>query len=62
MTDDSNFSRYKRGESYSYYGGFFKEFPAILTPPHSGYWNITLDLAGGSASIKYSINVITIPT
>jgi hypothetical protein len=62
LTDDNNFSRFKRGESYTYYGGFFKKFPAILKPPHAGSWNITLDLGGATASIRYSITVATVPS
>lgn len=61
LLDDSNFAAYREGRSHRYHGGFFREFPAILTPPCSGYWNITIDLGGGSASIRYDIRVVTIP-
>ena len=61
LMDDINFAEYQRGESYRYLGGFFKQFPAILAPPYPGYWNVTLDLGGASAHIRYSITVFTIP-
>jgi len=61
LTDDANFSQYKRGRSFRYYGGFFKKFPAVLTPPYPGYWNIVVDLGGANATIKYSIQVVKIP-
>jgi hypothetical protein len=59
LMDDMNFAAYKRGAAHRYYGGFFKRFPAALVPPHAGPWNVTLDLAGGSANIRYSITVVT---
>jgi len=61
LTDDVNYGHYRNGASFRYSGGFFKEFPAILFAPYSGNWHVTIDLGGASASIKYSITVITIP-
>jgi Domain of unknown function (DUF1883) len=58
LMDDPNFAAFQRGGAYRYQGGFFQKFPAVLVPPHAGHWNVTLDLAGGSAHIRYSINVI----
>ncbi|HAS8353704.1 DUF1883 domain-containing protein [Morganella morganii] len=60
LMTDSNFSNYKSGRGFSHHGGggFFTRLPAKLVAPHSGYWNITLDLGGGSANIKHSISVI----
>jgi hypothetical protein len=61
LTDDANFQAYQRGETFRYFGGgFFKEFPAILVPPYPGNWNVTIDLGGGSANIRYSITVAAI--
>ena len=58
LTDDSNFSSFKRGESFRYYGGFSERFPARLGVPHSGYWNITIDLGPGQGHIRYGLRVI----
>ncbi len=58
LLSDANFASYKRGQAYTYYGGFFTHFPASIAAPHSGYWNVVVDLGGGSANIRYSINVI----
>jgi hypothetical protein len=61
LTDDVNYGHFTNGRSYRYYGGFFKQFPAMLVPPYPGYWNITLDLGGGtSATVRYSIEAVTI--
>lgn len=58
LTDDVNFMSYKRGQGFRYFGGQFKAFPAIITPPHGGHWNVTIDLGGGSANIRYSISKV----
>jgi hypothetical protein len=60
--DDTNFAAYQRKDSYRYQGGFFKEFPADLVPPYPGFWNVSLDLGGAGANIRYSITVVTIPS
>lgn len=58
LTDDNNFDHFKRAQSHEYYGGFVRCFPCRIRPPHAGYWNITIDLAGGSATIRYGIHII----
>ena len=60
LMDDSDYSNYKARRSYQYYGGFFTHFPARLTPPRSGYWNVVLNLGGGRATIRHSIRVINL--
>jgi hypothetical protein len=60
ITDDSNFSAFQRGDSFRYYGGHFKRFPATITAPRSDYWNITIDLGGGSASVRYNLSLARI--
>lgn len=58
LTDDANFSSYKSGQRFTYFGGNFKAFPAIIRPPRSGHWNVVVDLGGGSANIRYNISKI----
>ena len=58
LTDDNNFHRYEIGRSYNFYGGFFRELPARILAPDEGYWNITIDIGEGTATIKHSIDVI----
>jgi hypothetical protein len=55
--DDSNFYSYKSRQSHHYYGGFFEYFPAKIRVPHSGHWNVVIDLGGGSANIRYKLAV-----
>jgi len=58
LMDDSNFQRYRTGGQFRYYGGFRKTFPTRISVPNSGNWNVVLDLAGGSARIRYSIQYL----
>ncbi|MDX6696204.1 MAG: hypothetical protein QOF02_3807 [Blastocatellia bacterium] len=58
LTTDENFQRYRRGDEFHYHGGFYKRLPARIPVPRTGQWNITLDLGGGNANIRYSINII----
>lgn len=58
VMDDTNFSYYRSGGRYHYYGGHFKMLPARIRVPSSGYWNVALDLGGGSANIRYNISYL----
>lgn len=58
ITNDSNFSSYRRGGQYTYHGGHFTHFPATITVPRTGHWNVVIDLGGGSASIRYNLSYI----
>lgn len=57
LTTDSNFSSFKNGRRYTFYGGFYERLPVRIAAPHTGYWNITIDLGGGSANISHSIKI-----
>ncbi|WP_336937091.1 DUF1883 domain-containing protein [Acinetobacter modestus] len=58
IMDDSNFARYKRRDSFNYFGGHFTHFPAQIAAPHTGNWNVVIDLGGGRANIRYNLSVI----
>ena len=58
VMDDTNFNHYQSGQRFSFYGGFYRRLPARIGVPHAGYWNVTLDLGGGRANIRYSINYL----
>ena len=58
VMDDSNFDRYRSGSDHHCYGGFYKMLPARIPVPNDGYWNTTIDLGGGSADIRHSINYL----
>ena len=58
ITTDAAFSSYRCGGRFQYYGGHYQRFPARITVPHSDNWNITIDLGGGRANIRYNISVL----
>ena len=58
LMSDSDFYSYRRGRSHRYHGGHYGRLPARIVVPGDGYWNITLDLGGGSASIQHSIGIL----
>ncbi len=43
LMSDGNFRSFKNGGRHTYHGGAFEQFPARISVPSSGYWNITLD-------------------
>jgi len=58
LLTDSDFSSYKRGGRFQYYGGHFKMFPAKISVPHSDHWNVVIDLGGGTAKIRHSLRFL----
>jgi hypothetical protein len=58
LLDDANFSAYRSGSRFDYYGGHFRRFPARIVVPRSDYWNVVIDLGGGGANIRYSLSFI----
>ncbi|MNF67679.1 hypothetical protein D3C76_374520 [compost metagenome] len=46
LMSDANFRSFKNGGRHTYHGGAFDTFPAKITAPSTGFWNITIDTAG----------------
>lgn len=58
LLDDTNYRAYKSGRPCKQYGDFYRKLPARIAAPHSGYWNIVIDLGGGTAQVRHSIQII----
>ena len=58
LMDSSNFHRYKRGESHSYFGGLAKRSPIRIAIPSAGHWHAAVDMQGLRGSTKASFRVI----
>ena len=58
VMDDPDFSSYRKGGFHHCHGGHYNRLPARITVPEDGYWNVTLDLGGGSAPIRHSIGFL----
>jgi len=49
LMSDKNFRSYKNGGRHTYLGGAFDRFPAKITIPDNGVWNITIDVVSRKA-------------
>ncbi len=58
LLDPANFSRYRRGEDFTYYGGSAKASPVCLGAPHAGSWHVVVDLGGHAGSVRAGLRVI----
>jgi len=58
LLSDADYDAYQQLRRFSYTGGTFKQFPARITVPASGHWNIIIDLAGAKGEIQYNISVV----
>ena len=55
LMDDTNFGQFKQGGQHHYYGGHATKSPVVLGPPHTGFWNVVIDLGGYSGSVRASV-------
>jgi len=58
LLDDSNYSSYKTGRNFHFYGGHAEVSPINITAPSTGHWHVAIDLGGGSGTIHPSIHII----
>lgn len=58
LLDDSNYSKYQRGEQHRYYGGLQTKTPARIVPPHPGHWHLVVDLGGYAGTVRASVRTI----
>ena len=57
VMSDSDFHSYRAGGRYDYFGGHFKQSPAVIRPP-AGRWNVVVDLGGFGGEVEASVRVI----
>lgn len=58
LLDDINFRSYQRGATHRYFGGLAERSPMQLRAPHSGHWNLVIDLGGYPGTVRASVRVI----
>ena len=54
----AEFDRYRRGDSYRYYGGLAKQSPVRLVPPNQGHWHVVVDLGGYAGHVRAEVRVV----
>jgi len=60
LLDSANFSAYRNGGRFTFYGGEAVKSPARESVPHAGHWHAVVDLNGNPGSVRASINVLTL--
>jgi hypothetical protein len=58
LMDLANFSNYTAGRLYRYFGGYVKQTPFHIQPPHQGHWYVIIDLGGYPGSVRASVQLI----
>ena len=58
LMDDVNFREFKRGQQHHFYGGRALKSPVHLRAPHSGKWNLVIDLGGYAGQVRASVRTI----
>lgn len=59
LLDDFNYSKYIKGEQYSYYGGRQTQTPARIGIPESGHWHVVVDNDGDDMGEIKSLSCYT---
>lgn len=55
LMDDVNFSAYRSGRSFRYFGGLAERSPVRLVAPHTGHWNLVVDRGGYAGSVRVGV-------
>jgi|LGVF01.1.fsa_nt_gb hypothetical protein len=58
LLDDINFSNYKNGRKFKYFGGQAKKSPVYLTIPESKVWHAVIDFGGYAGNANVSVKVL----
>lgn len=55
VMDDMNYNRFRRSEDYRAIVDVVSISPHDVVVPHSGMWNVVLDLNGSAGNIRHRI-------
>lgn len=58
LLDSNNFNNYRQGRRCHYHGGHTKQSIVRIKVPHSGIWNLVVDLGGYRGQVNSSVRVI----
>ena len=57
VMSDTDLRSYQSQGRFNYFGGYFKQSPAIIRPP-AGHWNVVIDLGGRAGRVSASVRVV----
>lgn len=58
LLDDMNYSAYRQGRSFNYFGGWATRSPIKLVPPRYGHWHVIVDMGGYVGTVRAGFRVI----
>lgn len=58
VLDSSNFTSYRSGQRYHYYGGYVTRSPYRVPVPQDGHWHVVIDLGGQSGQVRSAVRVL----
>lgn len=58
LMDDFNFRRYRAGNPHRFFGGHYRQSPAMIRPPSGGRWHVTVDTDGYAGRVNARVSVI----
>ena len=58
LLDTANYAQYKLGKDCSFYGGYAKQSPVTLAPPHRGKWHVVIDVEGHGGTVRAAVAVV----
>jgi hypothetical protein len=59
VMDDLNFSNYRSGRQFRYFGGHYRQSPVNIPAPGFGRWHVVIDLGGYGGSTEAAVRVIS---
>ena len=61
LLDSINFSSYRSGGRYQFYGGYVTSSPYAVRVPAPDHWHLVIDLGGYPGQIRSSVRVLPPP-
>jgi hypothetical protein len=58
LLDAGNYHAYCNNRSYTYYGGWRRQSPVLVRPPHHGSWHVIVDLDGRYGRVRANIRAV----
>ena len=58
LLDAANYTQYRLGKECTFYGGYAKQSPVTIAPPHRGHWHVVIDLGGKSGTVRAAVAVV----
>ncbi|MEX2139025.1 MAG: DUF1883 domain-containing protein [Pirellulales bacterium] len=55
LLNDVNYSAFRHGGRYRYFGGYYKQTPVRLVPPHEDSWHVVVHLGGYACRVNASM-------